>query len=234
MAERLETFVRRRIAREPLAYILGRKEFWSLSFEVGPGVLVPRPETEILLAALQREFPDSSAPLDILDLGTGSANLLVGALVLFPRALGTGIDNSVAAMNWARRNVFRHGISSRCELITRDWNERIDRRADAILVNPPYIAKAEFSKLAPEVAKFEPVAALSGGPDGLDAFRTLAPQIVHTLKSTGAAFLEIGEGQADAVVAILAASGLRVLRIEPDLAGIPRCVVCRLSNDSVN
>ena len=226
--ERLASYVRRRIAREPIAYILGHKEFWSLHFEVGPGVLVPRPESELLIEEVQREFPDRIAPLDVLDLGTGSGILLIATLTIYSAARGVGIDCSTSAIRWANRNVELHGLYERCTLMEQNWAADLGCKADAILVNPPYVAEWEFSNLPPEVGQYEPAEALLGGGDGLAAYRSLAPRIAHMLKPGGRAFLEIGSGQSQPVTQILANAGLEVSRISPDLAGIPRCVVCRL------
>jgi release factor glutamine methyltransferase len=227
-AESLAVLVARRAAREPFAYIAGRKEFWSIEFEVGPGVLVPRPETETLIEEFCRSFPGREEPLRIVDLGTGSGCLLIAALSEFPHAHGTGLERSAEALDWARRNVVKHDLASRANLQLGDWKDEIAGSFDAILANPPYIPHRNVMALTPEVARYEPSSALDGGADGLDAFRALAPQIARLLKPRGAAFLEIGEGQTDKTREILEAAGLTVNRIAPDLAGIPRCLVASL------
>ena len=228
MRARFDDYVARRVAHEPLAYILGYKEFWSLDFLVGPGVLIPRPETETLVEELSKEFPDRERPIDILDCGTGSGCLIIAALFMFHNAKGLGIDTSEDALGWARKNVARHGLESRCELRRQDWNDEIGFRYDAILANPPYIKREAMVVLPPGVARYEPVASLLGGEDGSCAFKTLAPRIAEALKGDGVAFLEIGEGQVKSVQSILAASGLECRRVVPDLAGTPRCVVAGL------
>jgi len=217
----------RRVLREPLAYITGRKEFWSLEFDVGPGVLVPRPETETLIEAVLEHFPDKLATLDILDLGTGTGCLLIAALSEYPNARGVGVEASQAAWQWARRNVERHGFASRCHVQMGDWAQVPSSVADVILSNPPYVRSGDIPTLAPEIRKFEPVSALDGGADGLDAYRSLAPLVRHLLKPEGRAFLEIGQGQEDDVPAIFRAYGLQTAEILPDLAGIGRCVVVK-------
>ena len=222
---RLDAYIARRIGREPMAYILGHKEFWGIDFLVGPGVLIPRPETETLIEELLREVPDRSRSMDILDLGTGSGCLIVAALVMFQNAKGTGIDSSADALGWARRNVALHGLQSRCEPRLLDWRDEIDVRSDVILANPPYIGHGAMAALPADIARYEPATSLLGGQDGLDAFRNLAPRIAKTLKRDGVALLEIGHGQDEAVQAMLLAAGLEVRRIVADLAGIPRCVV---------
>jgi release factor glutamine methyltransferase len=225
-----DTLVARRAAREPLAYITGTKEFWSIPFAVGPGVLIPRPETELLIEELVRDRPDRSAPLSILDLGTGSGCLLIAALSEYPNARGVGIDRSAEALAIAGRNIEAHRLRDRATLIETDWPEEAEPGFDAILANPPYIPTADIAGLAPEVSRYEPRAALDGGSDGLDAYRVLAPRIGRLLKPSGSAYIEFGRGQHDVVAAIFAASGLTIERIVPDLAGIPRAIAAKLRN----
>lgn len=222
---RFESFLARRILREPVAYITGTREFWSLEFEVGPGVLIPRPETETLIEQVLEFFPDRSAPLDVVDLGVGSACLLAACLSEYPNACGTGIDASEIALSWACRNVERLGLSGRCKLELESWSAISALRSDVILSNPPYIGSEDIPSLAPDVRLFEPVSALDGGEDGLDAYRALAPVMGRLLKPEGLAFLEIGTGQKRAVPVILEANGLRITGVAKDLSGIPRCVV---------
>lgn len=220
-----ESFLARRILREPVAYIIGKREFWSFEFEVGHGVLIPRPETETLIEQVLEVFPDRTAPLDIIDLGVGSACLLAACLSEYPNARGVGIDAAEQALSWARRNTGRLGLAGRCKLDLGSWDTVPLAPADVILSNPPYIPSRDISLLAPDVRLFEPVSALDGGEDGLDAYRALAPVIGRLLKPEGFAFLEIGAGQDGAVPAILETQSLQAIRIEPDLAGIRRCVV---------
>jgi release factor glutamine methyltransferase len=219
--------VARRIAREPFAYITGHKEFWSLDFAVGPGVLVPRPETETLIEEALRVIPDRDAAMAIADLGTGSGALLIAALKEFPRAAGLGLDSSLEALAYAKRNVFSNGFSERAKLRLDDWAAAPNNSFDLVLSNPPYIPSAEIAALDPEVSCFEPRAALDGGPDGLDAYRALAGLLPRMLKKGGWAILEIGAGQA--VEPVFTGSGLRLAGIAPDLAGIPRAVLLEKS-----
>lgn len=218
------SFVARRAAREPLAYITGRKEFWSLDFEVGPGVLIPRPESETIIEQALALFPDRGAALKILDLGMGSGCLLIALLKEYRNACGLGIDLSEQARAYAMRNVVRHGLAGRCEIRAGDWNEAPRGPYDAILSNPPYIKTADLAGLEPEVG-YEPVEALDGGPDGLAAYRALAPALARLLSPGGRALLEIGAGRAGEVGAVLAQCGLEVIKQAPDLAGIPRVLI---------
>jgi release factor glutamine methyltransferase len=217
-----ESFVARRIAREPVAYIRGSREFWSLDFKVGPGVLVPRPETETLIEQALATFPDRNAALAIADLGTGSGALLIAALKEFPNARGTGFERSPEALAYAQANLARHGLSPRGEIVAADWNEA-DGPFDLILSNPPYIPSADIEDLDPEVRLYEPRAALDGGADGLGAYRALAGLLPRLLKPGGLALLELGQGQSEHVELLL--QGLAVVRVAPDLAGIPRVLV---------
>ena len=220
-----ESLVQRRLAREPLAYIVGRKEFWSLDFAVGPGALIPRPDSETLIEQLCQAFPERGIPLSILDLGTGSGCLLVAALKEYPNARGVGVDASAAALVWAKRNVVQHDLAKRATLIESGWLEDAAPGFDVVLCNPPYIATADIANLAPEVNAHEPLVALDGGADGLDSYRALAPRISRLLASQGRAFLEIGTGQVTTVPMIFAGSQLKVVAVVPDLAGIFRCAV---------
>ena len=225
---RYESLLSRRIAREPLAYILGYREFWSLPFAVGPGVLIPRPETETLIEAALQEFPMHEAPIDVLDLGTGSGCLLLSFLHERPQANGIGVDASRDALSFAVRNAYDLGLWERSAWVNGNWTDDITDIFDVVFVNPPYIALGEIASLAPEIS-YEPVAALSGGSDGFDVYRQLAPILGRRLKAEGKVFLEIGAGQADRIRAVFAASGLSTVCSIVDLAGIPRCLVLERS-----
>ena len=216
--------VARRILREPVAYIIGRKEFWSLELDVGPGVLIPRPETETLVEQVLEYFPDQSQTLKIADLGTGSGCLLAACLSEYPNARGWGIDAADAALSWGRRNIAKLGLSGRCGLELEDW-QNFSIEADVILSNPPYIRSRDIPLLPPDVKLFEPVLALDGGEDGFEAYRALVPIVSRLLSSEGAAFLEIGAGQERDISAIFADRGLGTVGIAADLAGIGRCIV---------
>ena len=228
-ASALEKSVARRLAHEPIAYITGHKEFWSLDFEVGPGVLIPRPETELLVEEALKAFADKNAALNILDLGTGSGAIPIAFLSERPNARGLGVEQSQEAMIWARKNIARHGLESRLKLQGDDWLTLSTGRFDIVFSNPPYIESRVIPTLEPDVKDYEPLPALDGGKDGLEAYRTLAPIIAARLAPGGRAFLEIGMGQEQKVPKVLAASGLETIRIAPDLTGIPRCVIAALA-----
>jgi release factor glutamine methyltransferase len=222
----LDVLLQRRLAHEPIAYITGHKEFWSLDFEVGPGVLIPRPETETLIEVGLTELPNRNSAYRILDLGTGTGCLLVALLTEYPCAEGLGIDSSTAALGFARRNVALHGLGQRLELVHGEW-DAAEGCFDLIVSNPPYIPIGNLPHLPRDVREYEPRSALDGGPDGLEAYRAIAPVLVRHLRPAGLALLEIGIGQHHLVGGLVGAEGLRVARVAPDLAGIPRCMVVR-------
>jgi release factor glutamine methyltransferase len=219
----LEIMVKRRLAHEPVSRIRGRREFWGLDFEVTSATLDPRPDTETLVeAALRRRKPGK--PARILDLGTGSGCILIALLSAWPEAHGVGIDASMDAVTVATRNAARQGISARAKFQHGIWCDGVTDRFDVIVSNPPYIADHEISTLAPEVAKFDPPLALCGGEDGLDAYRQFAPKLAARLAPQGAIFLEVGQGQAEAVAAILRAHYLPRTAFYLDLGGIARVI----------
>ncbi|HEX3485778.1 MAG TPA: peptide chain release factor N(5)-glutamine methyltransferase [Micropepsaceae bacterium] len=222
---RYEAALARRVGREPFAYIVGSREFWSLPFVVGPGVLIPRPESETLIEEVLRRFPSRDACLRIADLGTGSGCLLLALLSERPNAAGIGIDISQTALAFAARNAAALGLEKRAAFVCGDWLENISGAFDAILVNPPYIPSAELSELELEVARYEPRLALDGGPDGLAEYRRVAACLPAHLKPQGLAFFELGLGQAESVGAVLKQQGLAIEGTVCDLAGIPRCLV---------
>jgi release factor glutamine methyltransferase len=224
---RLDELVRRRLAREPIAYILGEKEFWSLRFEVSPAVLVPRPESETVVEAVLAQLPDRGRRLRLLDLGTGSGCLLLALLSELPQATGLGVDDSSAGLAIARRNAERLGLAVRADFRHGHWSQGLRERFDVIVSNPPYVAERDWDGLQPEIRQFEPRAALVAGPDGLAAYRALAPDCARLLAQGGVCALEIGFAQGDALAALLAAEGLTMAERRRDLAGIERCLVAR-------
>ena len=215
-------FVERRLTGEPVAYITGHRAFWTIDLEVGPGALVPRPDSETLIAAAVEHFAGSAGPRRILDLGTGPGTLLLAALDEWPEANGIGVDASDAALDYACRNAHRIGLANRAEFRIGDWAKGIDERFDLVLCNPPYVATD--AELGPGVAEHEPPEALFAGDEGLDAYRTLAPQLPRLLERGGLAAVEIGFDQAETAPRLLAVEGLHS-RIAPDLAGHPRAVL---------
>ena len=215
----------RRLAGEPIAYIIGRRDFWTIELEVGPGVLIPRPDSEALLEGALDHFA-KHAPARILDLGTGPGSLLLAALDQWPGATGLGIDASETALAYARRNASHLGMGDRADFRLGNWGEGIDQRFDLVLCNPPYVAE-NSADLGPGVAEFEPHEALFSGENGLDDYRILAPQLARLVAPSGIVALEIGHDQADAVAEIMANAGLSgVLR--RDIAARPRALILQL------
>ncbi len=213
--------VERRAAHEPIAYITGTRAFWTIDLAVGPGVLIPRADSETLIEAAIDHFGDR-APARILDLGTGPGTLLLAALDQWPAATGLGIDASDAALACARDNATRLGMTDRVTFRHGDWAAGVAEQFDLVLANPPYIGTSE--PLPDEVRAHEPAAALFAGVDGLDAYRIIAPQLPALLAPGGVAIVEIGATQAEAVTALLVAQGLSVA-LRHDLAGRPRALV---------
>ena len=214
--------VERRRAGEPVAYITGHRGFWNIDLEVGPGVLIPRPDSETLIAAAVEHFIGGPGPARILDLGTGPGTLLLAALDEWPRATGLGIDFSDSALEYARRNAERLGLAPRTELRVGNWADGVEEAFDLVLANPPYVARD--AALGPGVAEHEPAEALFAGDDGLDAYRALAPQLVRLIGPGGMAAIEIGSDQADGVSDLLQMVGLNS-RLARDLAGRPRALL---------
>ena len=216
--------VERRAAGEPVAYITGQRAFWTIDLEVGPGVLIPRPDSETLIAAAVEHFAGTPGPRTVLDLGTGPGTLLLAALDEWPGAFGLGIDTSFDALDYARRNAARLGLDQRATFAIGDWADGIRQRYDLILCNPPYVATD--AAMGPGVAEYEPAAALFAGGDGLDDYRRLAPQVGGLIEPGGLAAIEIGHDQGDRAAALFAAAGL-VTSLARDLADRPRALLIR-------
>ena len=196
--------LQRRAAREPMAYILGRREFWGLDFAVSPATLIPRPDSEALIEAV---LGAGLTPRTVLDLGTGTGCLLLAALHEFAQAFGVGVDLSPAAAALARANAAALGMEDRAMFLAGNWAEALAGNFDLVLSNPPYIEAAEVAGLMPEVARYEPLSALAGGADGLDAYRAIIAALPRLLAPDGLAVLELGAGQAISVAALAAAAG---------------------------
>lgn len=237
-AEALEILARRRLAREPVSRIRGCREFWSLEFQLSPATLDPRPDSETVVETVLEAFPAAGAALRVLDLGAGSGCLLLAVLHERPQAVGVGLDLAEEATVTARCNAERLGLAARVRFVAGSWEDSNRENLlaalplpgatatgfTAIISNPPYIPEAELATLEPEVRDYDPHLALSGGVDGLSAYRRLIPRLPSWLAAGGFVALEVGIGQAAAVAALLATAGFQRLAVRPDLAGIPRCV----------
>lgn len=230
-ADRLEAFALRRIAGEPVARILGTREFWGLPLTLSAETLVPRPDTETIVEAaletLRAEGRGNDA-LRIADLGTGTGAILLALLTELPNATGIGTDLSAAAIETATANARHLGLAPRADFIVSDYAENLSGAFDLIVSNPPYIRSADIAALAVEVRDHDPHLALDGGPDGLDAYRRIAPQAAELLSPGGLLVLEIGQGQDEDVARLVAAAGLTAAgAVRTDLAGIGRAVMGR-------
>lgn len=221
-ARRLSNWLVRRIAGTPVSRLIGRREFWSLSFKIGPATLDPRPDSETLVETVLAELkPRREQALRLLDLGTGSGCLLLALLSELKQARGVGVDIAPAALKVAAENAERLGLADRAEFHKGDWTRGLSGPFDVILSNPPYIARDEIEFLAAEVL-CDPIRALDGGPDGLDAYRRILAEAPALLAPGGFLALEIGWDQAEALTGLIAASGGRVRRLVQDLAGLDR------------
>jgi release factor glutamine methyltransferase len=221
-AERLSAMTARRLAREPVARILGLRGFWGLPFRLSPDTLVPRPDTETLVEAALDGFADRTAPLRILDLGTGSGCVLVALLHELPAAWGVGVDLAPGALATARDNALLNGVGDRAAFVASEWASAIDARFELIISNPPYIRAADIETLEPEVARHDPRGALDGGPDGLAAYRAILAEAYRLLAAPGRLILEIGHDQADSVASLAMAAGFPPPELIRDLGGNPR------------
>jgi release factor glutamine methyltransferase len=219
----------RRLGREPIARIVGNKEFWGLEFALGAATLVPRPETETVIEAALAAIDRGglrSRPLRIADLGIGSGAILLALLRELPNAFGVGTDTSPGALTIARVNARRLGLTL-AAFVACDLATALCRPFDIIVSNPPYIASADIAALPPEVRLFDPRRALDGGPDGLGFYRAIAATAPALLADDGVLVVELGAGQAESVTALFAAAGLAPSPPQPDLNGVPRALVAR-------
>jgi release factor glutamine methyltransferase len=222
-AARLARAARQRIDGAPVSRIIGRRGFWDVEIEVRPDVLDPRPDSEAIIALAQRLFA-ARAPRNILDLGAGSGALLCAGLSAFPSAFGVAVDRAPAAVAAASANLVANNLGARSAVLRGDWASALSGSFDLIVSNPPYIARDALAGLPREVAAHDPVLALDGGTDGLDAYRALAPQTAARLEPQGWAIFEIGWNQEADVAAIGAANGLHYAAGERDLGGILRAM----------
>jgi release factor glutamine methyltransferase len=233
--DRIVSFAARRMAREPVSRILGHREFFGRLFELQPSTLDPRPDTEIIVEAAlefarQGPVPAGQSPR-VLDAGTGTGAILISILAELPSATGVGIDIDGGALAVATRNAERHRVADRAQFLRSDWFCNVADTFDLIVSNPPYIRSDAIAALEPEVAAHDPRAALDGGKDGLDAYRAILEDVRRILGPAGWLIVEIGEGQANAVLDLCAEAGLQTGRQKPyikcDLAGRPRCVAAK-------
>ena len=234
---RLEDFTRRRLKGEPVARIIGRREFWGLPLQLSPETLVPRPDTETLvelaLEMIRAGSPPNRAlppnrPWRIADLGTGSGAILLALLSELPEAYGVGTDISAAALQTAHLNADKLGLADRATFIDCDYTAALSGLFDLIVSNPPYVRSTDIADLATEVRDHDPHRALDGGADGLDAYRRLIPQAARLLVSGGVLAVEVGQGQSKDVEQLMTAAGLTPERApKADLAGIRRAVGAR-------
>jgi len=222
-----ESYIARRVTREPVCYILGVREFWSRDFEVSPAVLIPRPESETLVEEALRTLK-TAPPHRILDLGTGSGCLIISLLTEWPDCRGVAVDISPDALAVARRNAQRHGVANRLSCIEGDLAGPFEGRFDLVISNPPYIADDVVGSLDLDVRGFEPHLALKGGPDGLDLIRRVGAVLPAVLAPKGVALIEIGYDQGESAAQALQKQGLLVTRIVKDLGANDRVVVATL------
>ena len=223
----------RRLAHEPVARILGRKEFWGLDLRLNADTLVPRPETETVVeAALAALGANQARAIRLADLGAGSGALLLALLTECPLARGIGTDVSLGALACARANAQAHDLASRSAFVCCDYGAALSGPFDLIVANPPYVTRAEIATLQPEVRGFDPCRALDGGPDGLDAYRAIAADARRLLAPEGILVLELGTGQLGSVSSMLTESGLAPAGHRHDLSGVARALVVKSRHES--
>ena len=221
----LDAFLDRREAREPVSHILGRKGFWTIELKVTPDVLTPRPDTETVVDVVLKSLP-ADKPTRVLDLGTGSGAILLAILAERPAFSGVGVDISTAALEVARENAALLKLEDRAHFIHAAWTEgQKDAAFGVVVANPPYIPSGDIAALEPEVSRHEPRLALDGGPDGLDAYRLLAPEVLRVLEPGGMFVLEIGHDQGAAVLALMQQAGAAACHLVSDLGQRDRVVI---------
>jgi len=223
---RLENFTHRRLAGEPVARILGVKEFWGLALQLSPATLVPRPDTETVVELALEIYHEERSPRPrILDIGTGSGAILLALLSELPDATGVGTDISPMALRTASGNAWRLGFAPRAAFVTCNYTAALSGMFDLIVSNPPYIRSADVAELDRGVREYDPLRALDGGVDGLDAYRAIVPEAARLLAPGGTLIVEAGFGQSGAIAELMSASGLTSDKPpKTDLAGIPRAV----------
>lgn len=231
MISRYTALIERRLSGEPVARIVGKKEFWSHEFLLGSDTLVPRPDSETVVEAALAAKPRREAPLRVLDLGTGTGILLAAVLLERPNAMGVAIDCSSNALSIAEKNFARLGLSKRATFLCGNWGAAVGQKFDLIVSNPPYVETSSIAELKPEVRDHDPALALDGGKDGLDAYRAICAELSKLLAPDGVAVLELGMGQQTAVAEIAQRAELTVNDVKSDLSGCPRALVLVLNRD---
>ena len=226
----LEKIIARRKTGEPIAYITGVKEFWSLNFNVTPETLIPRPDSETIVQSVLDTITNHMDRLSILDLGTGSGCLLLALLSELPNAKGVGIDISPATCKIAKKNAKELGLNNRAKFYRGNWMEGILDQFDIIVTNPPYIAEPDIKLLDREIQLFEPHLALSGGPDGVSAYRLIAKGSIARLKTAGILVVEIGINQAQSIKNIFIENGLEIIKTQRDFSNIERCILATVGH----
>lgn len=228
--KQLKVVLNRRLNHEPLDKILGTRSFFKYDFAVNADVLSPRPDTETLVESVLETYPDRNQALNFLDLGTGSGCIIESLLAEYPNANGLAVDISAKALSVAQQNAENLGLVKRLNFLQADWFasdfvQKINRKFEVIVTNPPYIPTADITKLDKEVKNFDPLMALDGGADGFSSYRRLAEVVPQLLTDGGYVFIEAGIGQAEKIAQIFTTGGLRLQAIKTDLSGIQRCVI---------
>lgn len=220
-------YLNRRVKREPVASIIGKKEFFGREFLVSDATLHPRPDSETLIEAALSYYKNGNGPSSVLDLGVGSGCLLLTLLSEYPKAYGLGVDCSNATVKMAKANAEKLGLAKRADFSVNNWCRGVEGRFDLIISNPPYIKEGELEFLEPEVKCYEPKGALVAGKDGLKCYREIAPYIKERLNDNGVCIIECGIGQGGAIKEILQEYPLTVFETKKDLRGITRCVLAK-------
>jgi release factor glutamine methyltransferase len=226
----LEKIMARRKTGEPIAYITGVKEFWSLNFNVTKETLIPRPDSETIVQSVLDTITNHMDHISILDLGTGSGCLLLALLSELPKAIGVGIDISSRSCKIAKKNAKELGLNNRAKFYQGNWMEGIHDQFDIIVTNPPYVAEPDMEFLDREIRLFEPHLALSGGPDGVAAYRLIAKESITRLKTAGILVVEIGINQAQSIRDIFVQNGLKIIKTQRDFSNIDRCILATVGH----
>ena len=219
--------VKELVAGKPLSRIMGRREFWGLTFQLSDETLDPRPDSETLIESVIKMLPDRALPLHILDLGTGTGCLLVALLSEYKNAKGVAVDQSQDALRTAQSNAETNGVGNRFSICQSHWFQNVDGVFDLIVSNPPYISEKDYEALDDNVKNYDPKKALLGGDDGLSDYKTIIKHTPHFLKEKGFLVLEMGYGQCSAITKLLHKSHLKNISVFKDLAGIDRCVLAQ-------